>query len=152
MALPIPIVDNLIGLARDVGKELIDRLWPDKVAQEQERAKAELELYRLTQVERMQDKANEVQLAAAQIAVNAQEAQSSSVFVAGWRPFIGWTCGASFAYAYLIGPLITQISSAYGYSFPLPPIDMDNMLYVLGGMLGLGGLRTFEKVKGVHTK
>jgi Holin of 3TMs, for gene-transfer release len=152
MAIPLPIVDNLIGLVRDVGKEFIDRMWPDKVAQERERAQAELEFFRLTQVERMQDKANEVALAAAQIEVNKQEAASSSVFVAGWRPFIGWTCGASFAYSFLVGPLITQISSAYGYSFPLPPIDMDNMLYILGGMLGLGGLRTFEKVKGVNTK
>lgn len=139
----------LLPFLLEAGKTLIDRLFPDKVGQEKERAAAELELLRLTQSERMQDKANEVQLALAQINVNAEEAKSGSVFVAGWRPFIGWTCGASFAYAFLLGPLFTQFSVAYGYNFPLPPIDMNNMLYVLGGMLGLGGLRTYEKVQGV---
>lgn len=149
MGLPIPIVDSLIDVVRDVGGKLIDRLWPDKIAQEKERAQAEFELFRLTQVERMQDKANEVALAAAQIAVNAEEAKSASVFVSGWRPFIGWVCGCSFAYAFLLGPIVTQFSIAYGYNWPLPPIDMTNMMYVLGGMLGLGGLRTYEKVQGV---
>ena len=152
MAVPIPIVDSLIDLTRDIGGKLIDRLWPDKVAQESERAKAEFELFKLTQVERMQDKANEVALAAAQIAVNQEEAKSSSVFVAGWRPFIGWVCGCSFAYAFLIGPILTQVSTAYGYNFPLPPLDMANMMYIMGGMLGLGGLRTYEKIQGVARK
>lgn len=142
----------LLPFLLEAGKTLIDRLFPDKEKQAAERAQAELELLRLTQSERMQDKANEVQLALAQVSVNAEEAKSDSVFVAGWRPFIGWTCGSAFAYAFLVGPLITQISSAYGYSFPLPPIDMDNMMYVLGGMLGLGGLRTYEKVQGVARK
>jgi hypothetical protein len=149
MAIPIPIIDSLIDTARDIGGKLIDRLWPDKEAQAKERALAELELWKLTQVERMADKANEVELALAQINVNSEEAKSANVFVSGWRPFIGWTCGFSFAYAFFVGPIITQVSSAYGFSFPLPPVDMGNMMYVLGGMLGLGGLRTFEKVKGV---
>lgn len=149
MALPIPIVDAAIDLVRDVGGKLIDRLWPDKVAQEKERAQAEFELFKLTQVERMTDKANELALAVAQIEVNKEEAKSASIFVSGWRPFIGWICGCSFAYAFLIGPIVTQLSTAYGYNFPLPPVDMGNMLYVLGGMLGLGGLRTYEKVQGV---
>lgn len=152
MALPIPIVDAAINLARDVGGKLIDRLWPDKVAQEKERAEAEFELFRLTQVERMTDKANELALAVAQIEVNKEEAKSDSLFVSGWRPFIGWICGGTFAYAFLIGPIVTQVSIAYGYNFPVPPIDMDNMLYILGGMLGLGGLRTFEKYKGVNVR
>ena len=142
----------LLPLIIDAGKTLIDRLFPDKEKQAQERANAELELLRLTQSERMQDKSNEVQLAMAQINVNTEEAKSDNGFVSGWRPFIGWTCGFAFAYAFLIGPVVTQVSIAYGYNFPMPPIDMANMMYVLGGMLGLGGLRTFEKIKGVNSK
>lgn len=152
MAIPIPIVDAAIDLVRDVGGKLIDRLWPDKIAQEKERAQAEFELFRLTQVERMTDKANDLALAVAQIEVNKEEAKSANLFVAGWRPFIGWICGASFAYSFLIGPIVTQVSIAYGYNFPMPPIDMANMMYVLGGMLGLGGMRTYEKMKGVTKK
>lgn len=144
-----PLVGILAGPLLEIGKDLIDRLWPDKVAQEKERAAAELELLRLTQSERMADKANEVAIAIEQIKVNQEEAKNTNVFVSGWRPFIGWTCGCAFLYAFLLGPLITSISAAYGYSVPLPPIDMDNMIYVLGGMLGLGGLRSLEKVKGV---
>jgi len=144
-----PLVGILAGPLLEIGKELIDRLWPDKAAHEKERAAAELELLRLTQSERMADKANEVALAMAQIKVNEEEARNPNLFVSGWRPAIGWCCASAFAYSFLIGPLITQISSAYGYSFPLPPIDMDNMMYVLGGILGLGGLRTFETVKGI---
>jgi hypothetical protein len=143
-----PLVGILAGPLLEIGKELIDRIWPDKTAQEKERAAAELELLRLTQSERMADKANEVAIALAQIKVNEEEAKNASLFVSGWRPAVGWVCAASFGYVYLVGPLITSISAAYGKSFPLPPVDMESMLYVLGGLLGLGGLRTFEKVKG----
>ena len=144
-----PLAIPLIQFGMDIGKTLIDRLWPDKEKYAREREIAELELLKLTQAERMQDKANEVQIALAQIDVNKEEAKTGSLFIGGWRPGIGWVCALSYAYAFLVGPLVTQISTAYGYNFPLPPIDMDNMLYVLGGLLGLGGLRTFEKVKGI---
>jgi hypothetical protein len=145
MALPAPLIAFLF----DAGKTLIDRIFPDKEKQAKERAEAELALLQLTQSERMADKAQETQLALAQIDVNKEEAKSASLFVAGWRPAIGWVCALTFGYTFLAGPFLTQISSAYGYSFPLPPIDMDNMLYVLGGMLGLGGLRTYEKLNKV---
>jgi hypothetical protein len=140
---------DLIKFGLETGRTLIDRLWPDKEKYAREREQAEYELLKMTQTERMTDKANEVAIAIAQIDVNKEEAKTGNLFIAGWRPGIGWICALSYGYAFLIGPLVTQISSAYGYSFPLPPIDMDNMLYVLGGLLGLGGLRTFEKVKGI---
>jgi hypothetical protein len=143
-----PLIGILAGPLLEIGKELIDRVWPDKAAHEKERAAAELELLRLTQSERMADKANEVAVAMAQIKVNEEEAKNANVFVSGWRPFIGWTCGCAFLYAFLLGPLVTSIAAALGHSVPLPPIDMENMIYVLGGLLGLGGLRTIERVKG----
>lgn len=153
MALPVVLAaaaPDIIKFGLDVGRSLIDRIWPDKEKNAREREAAELELLRLTQNERMQDKANEVQIALAQIDVNKEEAKSEHLFVSGWRPAIGWVCAISYGYVFLAGPLISQVSVAYGYSFPLPPVDMDNMLYVLGGLLGLGGLRTFEKVKGAN--
>jgi hypothetical protein len=147
-----PLVNLLAGPVFESVNLIIDKIWPDKEKYALERQKAELELLRFTQSERMQDKANEVALAVAQMDINKVEAAHTSLFVSGWRPFIGWVCGVSFAYIFFLGPLITAISASYGYSFMLPPIDIDKMIYILGGILGLGGLRTFEKVKGVAAK
>ncbi len=90
------------------------------------------------------------ELALAQIEVNKAEAASSSVFKGGWRPFIGWVCGTAFAYHFVLQPLLVFIIAVYGLQVPdLPEFDMASLMTVLGGMLGLGGLRTFEKAKGV---
>lgn len=86
----------------------------------------------------------------AQMAVNAVEAASASIFVAGWRPAIGWTCAAALAYQYVITPLAMWASQVTGHPLPLPAIRIDEQLWELTTtMLGMGGLRTFEKVKGV---
>jgi len=72
------------------------------------------------------------------------------LFVAGWRPFIGWTCGIALAYHFVLNPLIMFGVSWAGVEIPeLPEFDMSSLMTVLMGMLGLGGLRTFEKVKKV---
>ena len=90
------------------------------------------------------------ELALAQIEVNKAEAASNSVFKGGWRPFIGWVCGTAFAYHFVLQPLLVFIIAVYGLQVPdLPEFDMASLMTVLGGMLGLGGLRTFEKAKGV---
>lgn len=86
----------------------------------------------------------EVQLALAQIKLNTEEAKSSSMFVAGWRPFVGWTCALAMAFNFLIVPVLM----AAGLSFV--PLDLSVMLPVLLGMLGIGGLRTMEKYHGTH--
>lgn len=140
---------KVLEFALEAGRTLIDRLWPDKEKHARERQQAEYELLKMTQDERMTDKANEVAIALAQIEVNKEEAKTGKIFLAGWRPMIGWTCAFAYGYVFLAGPLFTQIAGGFGYAFPLPPVDMDNMLYVLGGLLGLGGMRTFEKVRGV---
>lgn len=90
------------------------------------------------------------ELAKSQIEVNKIEAASRSTFVAGWRPFVGWTCGVALAYHFVIQPLILFGITVAGVEMsPLPAFDMDTLLTVLLGMLGLGGLRTLEKTKGV---
>ena len=88
--------------------------------------------------------------AMAQAATNQTEAKHRSVFVAGWRPFIGWTCGVALAYHFVLTPLILFGVSVAGIEIPaLPAFDMDSLMTVLLGMLGLGGLRTYEKSKGL---
>ena len=90
------------------------------------------------------------ELALAQIEVNKAEAASGSTFRGGWRPFIGWVCGVSFAYHFVLQPLLVFLVALMGWSVPqLPEFDMASLMTVLGGLLGLGSLRTFEKFKGV---
>jgi hypothetical protein len=89
-------------------------------------------------------------LALAQIEVNKAEAASGSVFKGGWRPFIGWVCGSAFAYHFVLQPVIVFVVLAVGVDLPpLPEFDMTSLLTVLMGMLGLGGLRTYEKKQGI---
>lgn len=88
--------------------------------------------------------------AMAQVATNQTEAKHRSVFVAGWRPFIGWICGIALAYHFVLAPFILFGVTVAGVTIPeLPTFDMDSLMTVLLGMLGLGGLRTFEKSKGL---
>jgi hypothetical protein len=90
------------------------------------------------------------ELAKGQLAINAEEAKSRNIFVAGWRPFVGWSCGLAMFWHFLGLPLTLFITGWLGLEHPpLPEFDMDTLLTVLLGMLGLGGLRTFEKVQKV---
>lgn len=91
-------------------------------------------------------------LQSGQIEVNKVEASSGSVFVAGWRPFVGWVGGVGLAYSTLVQPFGSWLARvAFHYQGTFPAIDNQLLLYVLGGMLGIGGLRTIEKIKGVST-
>jgi len=81
-----------------------------------------------------------------QTKINESEAQHRSVFVAGWRPFIGWVCGISLAYNFVLRDLIIFV---VGNDFVPPALQMDHLMTVLMGMLGLGAFRTYEKIKNV---
>jgi hypothetical protein len=84
-----------------------------------------------------------------QTEINKIEAQHRSIFVAGWRPFIGWVCGSALLYNFIIRDLIGWVILNLGVDVSLPPaLQMDHLITVLVGMLGLGGLRTWEKFKG----
>lgn len=90
------------------------------------------------------------EIALAQIEVNKAEAASGSLFKGGWRPFIGWVCGVAFAYHFIVQPFLVFLIALFGIPLPpLPSFDMASLMTVLGGLLGLGSLRTFEKYKGV---
>lgn len=127
-----------ISAALDIGGKVIDRLWPDPA----QAAAAKLELIKLQQSGEL-----------AQIAVNTEEAKHPSVFVSGWRPAIGWVCGAACAWNWIGLPVVkTALLVWSGKTLPLAPADLTDMLPVLLGMLGLGGLRTIERLNGVERK
>lgn len=123
----------------------ISRIWPDKT--EAGRAQVELIKQQL-EAELSRDlAANE--LLKGQLEVNKIEAASSNLYVSGWRPFIGWICGICFAYQYLIQPMIVFLCAASNNPIhDLPVFNYSGMTDVLLGLLGLGAMRTFEKVKG----
>lgn len=88
--------------------------------------------------------------AMAQADVNKQEAQHRNIWVAGWRPFIGWVCGVALAWHFVLAPVVLFVAAWADVQLPtLPAFDMDSLMTVLLGMLGLGGLRTFEKHRGL---
>jgi hypothetical protein len=122
----------------DIGGKVIDRLWPDPV----QAANAKLELIKLQQ-------SGELAVIVGQLEINKAEAASASVFVSGWRPFIGWVCGAACAWNW-IGLKIALFAAAYfEHPLTLAPADLSEMMPVLMGMLGIGAMRTIEKLNGV---
>lgn len=117
---------------------LIDRI-PDPVERARAREAAEASMLQAM-----------TSLVAAQIEVNKVEAQHTSIFVAGWRPAIGWICGIGMAWAFIIHPMI--LWAAFLFEFNIgnaPTLNVGELMTVLLGMLGLGGLRTYEKRLGV---
>ena len=132
--------------ALDVGKSLIEKIWPDPVKQSQEIRKLE-ELHQKGDLAVLNA---EVQLLLGQINVNAAEANHKSIFVAGWRPFVGWVCGFGLLYASVIEPLMRFIATVNDYTGTFPVLDTTITMQVLLGMLGLGLMRTKEKEKGTH--
>ena len=130
-----------ISAALDLGNTLISRIFPDPA----QANAAKLELLKLQQ-------SGDLAQMTAQTDINKVEASNSSIFVSGWRPAIGWVCALALAYQYLLKPLAMGILPNFGIAIaPLPGLD-DNLWQLMMGMLGIGGLRTFEKVQGVASK
>ena len=118
--------------------KLVDRI-PDPNARD--RAKEEFEKELLSAV---------TQASNAQAKINEIEAAHSSIFVAGWRPFIGWVCGIGILWAFVLQPIAIWAISNFGLNVTeLPKIQADGLFQLVLAMLGMGGLRTFEKIKGV---
>lgn len=137
---------GILDLVAGIATPLIDRLFPDPA----QKAQAQLELLKLQQEGQFKDLDNQLQLNLAQVSSNNAEAGSESLFKSGWRPAVGWVCVAAFAYAGLGRPLIPFIAGLFGHVVPtLPPID-DVFTELLFGMLGLGGMRSIEKIKAAN--
>ena len=131
-----------------VGK-VFDQIFPDKAKADE----AKLKLLEMQQAGQLAELDSETKLALGQIALNAEDAKNPRLFNSGGRPFILWVCGFAFAYATLLEPLARFVASVYfKYDGEFPAIDTQLTLQVLLGLLGLGGLRSFEKVRGVASK
>lgn len=124
---------------------LLDRIIPDPEA----RDKAKLELVKEENSQALQQMQLMLSADQAQTAINQEEAKNTNLFVSGWRPFIGWVCGVAFAYHFFVQPLLAFIIANAGGKVQLPVFDMQELSTVLMGMLGLGGLRTIEKIQNV---
>lgn len=127
-----------------VFSQLLDKILPDKGAADA----AKLEMIKLAQQGDLAQINADVAIATAQSETNKIEAGSTRLFVAGWRPFVGWICGFAVGFKFIGGPALFMIAQAFGHPVELPVIETSELWPLLLGMLGLGGLRTVEKVKG----
>ena len=130
-----------ISAVLDLGNTLISRIFPDP----SQAAAAKLKLLELQE-------SGELARITAQTDINKAEASNTSVFVSGWRPFVGWVCGSGFALHYLLIPIANFILVATGHKEVVLTFDMQTLLTLLFGLLGLGGYRTYEKVQGVASR
>lgn len=123
---------------------VLDKILPDPQAQ----ADAKLKLLELAQQGELAVLDAETKMALGQMEINKAEA-GTDLFRGGWRPATGWACVFGLVYQFLLQPLVPWFVAVAGYSVPpLPPIDNETLMVLLTGMLGLGGLRTFERIKG----
>lgn len=124
--------------------QILDKLIPDEKAA----AEAKLRAIELAQRGELAALDADVRLALAQAETNKAEA-GTDLFRGGWRPACGWVCAAGLAYTFLLRPLLPWLAALFGAAVPaLPVIETDTLMVLLSGMLGLGGLRTFERVRG----
>ena len=144
-----------ISAALDIGKMAISRIWPDPVQQAAEERKL-LELSQTGDIAQLNAK---VQLLLGQMRVNEKEAEHKSVFVAGWRPFIGWVGGAALAYQFIFYPLLLWVWAIATLSFDIPagfePPELpvaDDLYTIVLGMLGIGAMRSYDKKNGTATQ
>ena len=138
-----------IGSIFDFLSKGLDKIFPDK----NEANKAKLEMLKLQQEGAFKELELEYKAATEQVAVNMKEAENPSVFVSGWRPAVGWVCVSAYAFNYLALPFLNWAALWYDKTAPaIVALETGELTTLLFGMLGIGGLRTFEKVKKVATK
>jgi len=130
-----------ISALLSIGNTLIQRIFPDPAQQ----AQAQLALLKMQQD-------GDLAAISGQMDINKVEAASSSIFVAGWRPFAGWVCGLGLGYVAIVEPLARFIATMVGYHGAFPTIDTSLTMQILMGMLGMGGLRSLDKIKNVASK
>lgn len=127
----------LLAPLLEFGKSILGQFFPN----EDERRKAEADFLKMAMD-------GELKQVIAQLQINAVEAAHPSIFVAGWRPFFGWAGGIGFIYSVMLQPLLAWYSAIRGWPVP-PTLNIDLLWVVITGMLGIGGMRTWEKNKGL---
>jgi hypothetical protein len=141
----------LISGLFSAAQSLIGRFFPDPEKQ----AEAQRALLQMQQNGELALLASETDLAKLQLQVNVEEAKHANIFVSGWRPCCGWVCAAAFAYSYVLLPTLQFFVFTFGTTTMVeqlalaPALELSEMMPVLLGMLGLSGLRTTERIKGV---
>ena len=120
-----------LGAVSELASTVINKIWPDKTEQEKQQLAAA------------------VMVVQGQLDINKVEAANPKLFVSGWRPALGWVCGAACAWNWIGLPVTKMALVIAGNPIDLQPADVSEMMPILLGMLGLGGLRSYEKVKGV---
>ena len=123
-----------LGAISDLAGTVINKIWPDKSEAEKQQLAAA------------------VMVVQGQLDINKAEAANPSVFVSGWRPFVGWVCGAACAWNWIGLPILKVALAVAHVTITLSPADLTEMLPLLFGLLGMGTLRTFEKINGVAAK
>jgi hypothetical protein len=131
------IADAIAGV---VGK-IIDRAWPDPA----QKAAALLELEKMKQAGEFKQLDADIEAMQMQADVNKVEAASTDPFTSRWRPFVGWVCGSALAWHYIGRPLAGWVLLLAGNSTPIPAVDLGDLIVILLGLLGLGGLRSYDK-------
>lgn len=133
----------LIGPLFEIAGKVFDRLLPD----DKSKAEAQLKLLEMQQTGELAELASAERVSLGQVEINKIEAASENIFKSGWRPFIGWVCGAGLVYEFVLRPFIPLFCSIFLVQCP-EMISLDNVLMeLMFGMLGLGALRTIEKPK-----
>ena len=132
------------GAAFDFVGKVVDKIFPDKTEAE----KIKLAMFQAQQQGLMAELQNQFNLMLQQAAINIEEAKNGSVFVSGWRQFVGWVCGSALAYNYIAQPFIYWAVKCFYPGTPVPPsLDIGMLSTLLVGMLGIGAMRSFDKVK-----
>lgn len=129
-----------LGAIATAASDIVNKFWPDKTQVEKD-----------VMALQMQEVMNTYNLASGQIEINKIEAASTNWFVAGWRPYIGWICGTGLGYQFLFMPLLNGSINAIWHTTPFIALDSNTLVTCLGGLLGLAGMRTYEKKTGVES-
>jgi len=123
-----------LGAISDLANTVVNKIWPDKSEAEKQQLAAA------------------VMVVQGQIDINKNEAGNPNVFVSGWRPFVGWVCGSACAWNWIGLPIVKLGLMVWGHPIDLAPANLSEMMPLLLGLLGMGTLRTVEKINGVAAK
>lgn len=140
------ILDALLGASSPI-TAVINKIAPDADA----RLQYQQAILELQQNGQLQVIADQIASEGQQTSINQAEATNQKLFVAGWRPFIGWICGTAFGWNYVGISIVNTVGKMIGHPVDMIPCDISTMMPVLMGMLGLGGMRTYEKINGVNS-